>query len=106
LTRITCIGIVKKINIGGKLTQNGLTFEFTKDKCVITSQQLGQMHIHIECMKEGSLYPIGKGIENENHVLSFTQIKNGCDQATIKWHLRFDHCNMQTLKLMKTKKNG
>jgi hypothetical protein len=89
----------------GKLTKNGLNFEFTKDKCVITSQQLGQMHIHIECMKEGSLYPIGKGIKNEDHVLSFTQIKNGCDEATIKWHLRFGHCNMQTLKLMKTKKN-
>jgi hypothetical protein len=23
------------------------------------------MHIHIECTKEESLYPIGKGIENE-----------------------------------------
>jgi hypothetical protein len=62
------------------------------------------MHIHIECMKEGSLYPIGKGIENEDHVLSFTQIKNGCDRATIKWHLRFGHCNMQTLSWWNWKK--
>ncbi len=88
----------------GKLTQNGFKFEFTKDKCVITSQQLGQMHSHIECMKEGSLYPIGKGIKNEDHVFNFTQIKNGCDRIAIKWHLRFGHCNMQTLKLMKMKK--
>jgi hypothetical protein len=54
-------------------------------------------------MKEGSLYPIGKRMKNEDHVLNFTQIKNGCDQTIIKWHLRFGQCNMQTLKLMKTK---
>jgi hypothetical protein len=55
-------------------------------------------------MKEGSSYPIGKGIKNEDHVFEFTHIKNGCDRTTIKWHLRFGHCNMKTLKLMKTKK--
>jgi len=62
------------------------------------------MHIHIECMKEGSLYPNGKGITIKDPTLNFTQTKDGCDENTMKWYLRLGHCNPQTLKLMKTKK--
>jgi hypothetical protein len=38
--------------------------------------------------------------------LNFTQTKDGCDENTMKWYLRLGHCNLQPLKLMKTKKMG
>jgi hypothetical protein len=53
-------------------------------------------------MYEGG-YLIGKGITCEDLALNFTQIKDGCDKDTMKWHLRFGHSNLQIVKLMKTK---
>jgi hypothetical protein len=82
-------------------------FEFTKDECVVTTQQPGQiLHIHIDYMKYWSLYLIVKGIINEDLISNFTQVKDkdGFDKNTIKWHLWFGRINLQTLKLMKMKR--
>jgi hypothetical protein len=35
------------------------------------------MHIHIECMMEGSLYSIDKGTTNEDVIWNFTKTKDG-----------------------------
>jgi hypothetical protein len=39
--------LLKNLLLVGKSTQDDLKFEFTKDKCVIISQQLSHMHIYI-----------------------------------------------------------
>jgi hypothetical protein len=55
-------------------------------------------------MKEGSLYPIGKGITTKDPTLNSTKTKDGCDENIMKWYLRLGHCNLYTLKSIKTKK--
>ncbi len=60
-------------------------------------------HIKFECIKEGSLSLVVARIPNSNDKLNLAWVDNMGPKGTMKWHLRFGQCNIQTLKLMKTK---
>lgn len=84
----------------GKSTSKGMAFEFISDKCVIS---FPSQKINFECVKEGSLYLIGKGIIDIDDKLNFAHVYKMALEDIMKWHLWFGHYNIQTLKLMETK---
>ncbi len=54
-------------------------------------------HIKFECIKEGSLYLVVARIPNSNDKLNLARVDNMGPKDTMKWHLRFGQCNIQTL---------
>jgi hypothetical protein len=84
----------------GKSTNKGMTFEFISNKYVISF--LSQI-TNFECVREGSLYLVGKGIIDIDDKLNFAHVDKMAPEDTMKWHLWFGHYNIQTLKLMETK---
>ena len=76
--------------------------QFTSSLCTITTTtNIGQKFV-IKCTKVGNLYPLGVGLQNspqraETSLSAFSLTK---DTATIKWHHRLGHLNLQSLQQM------
>jgi hypothetical protein len=68
----------------GKSTNKGMPFEFISNKCVIN---FPSENINFECVKEGSLYLVGKGIIDMDDKLNFAHVDKMALEDTTKWHL-------------------
>jgi hypothetical protein len=65
------LGLFKNLFSTGKSTNKGMTFEFINVKCVIN---FPSQNINFECVREGSLYLVGKGIINIDDKLNFADV--------------------------------
>jgi hypothetical protein len=74
-------GLSKNILSIGKSTNKGMTFEFINDKCAIN---FPSKNINFECVKEGSLYLVGKGIINIDDKLNFAHVDKMAPEDTMK----------------------
>ena len=75
---------------------------FTSSLCIITTTtNIGQNFV-IKCTKVGNLYPLGVGLLNipQTAKTSLSAFSLTKDTATIKWHHRLGHLNLQSLQQM------
>jgi hypothetical protein len=79
----------------GKSTQDCITFEFSKDKCVIKNN--GHSHT-MTCFNGGTFF----SIETSTSTKSLFVLTNQEDN-TLLWHQRLGHLNLRIIRAMQSK---
>lgn len=79
-------------------TKNGSTITFCHSSCIFNATLTSGQRISLICHQRGRLYPLGvtTGPAQANNAIAQTTSQS----ETLKWHYRFGHPNVQTLREM------